>query len=120
MPGDYLKLKGNLTLPCDCRILLGEVLVNEQDMTGESNAVVKNSKNNQLIGGTQIISAKDAVVEVTNTGFRSAKGRLLRTLLYKYGFEKTFMTEVVQFLSVIIVVTLCATIHLMIKFYSDW
>jgi magnesium-transporting ATPase (P-type) len=89
-------------------------------MTGESNAVIKNTKNNLLIGGTQIISVKDAIVEVTNTGFRSAKGRLLRTLVYKYGFEKTFMTQVVQFLSVILFITFCATIHLMIKFYSDW
>ena len=89
-------------------------------MTGESNAVIKNTKTNLLMGGTLIVSSKDAIAEVTNTGFRSGKGRLLRTLVYKYGFEKTFMSQVIKFLCVILFVTFSATIHLMIKFYSDW
>lgn len=41
MPGDYILIKKDQKIPCDCYLLDGSCLVNESTLTGESIAVSK-------------------------------------------------------------------------------
>lgn len=41
MPGDYLCLKKDLKLPCDCVLVDGEAILNEECLTGESIPITK-------------------------------------------------------------------------------
>ncbi|MEQ2264045.1 hypothetical protein XENORESO_018152 [Xenotaenia resolanae] len=84
VPGDCLIIpQEGLLLPCDAALLVGECLVNESMLTGESIPVLKTplpagdttyssetERRHTLFCGTQIIQAKggNAVAVVTSTG----------------------------------------------------
>ena len=64
VPGSIIYLKEGLRLPCDCILLMGDCLVDEASLTGESVAVGKISydprneiiqKGNLLYDGTTIV-----------------------------------------------------------------
>jgi cation-transporting ATPase 13A2 len=41
VPGDLIVLRENMSIPCDCILVAGEVFVNEVTLTGESIPVPK-------------------------------------------------------------------------------
>uniref|UniRef100_A0AAX7SZW7 Cation-transporting P-type ATPase N-terminal domain-containing protein n=1 Tax=Astatotilapia calliptera TaxID=8154 RepID=A0AAX7SZW7_ASTCA len=103
VPGDCLIIpQEGMLLPCDAALLAGECLVNESMLTGESVPVLKTplqasdrkyssdtERRHTLFSGTQLIQAKGgrpggggAVAVVTSTGFFTAKGDLVSSILY--------------------------------------
>ncbi|KAM4693462.1 putative cation-transporting ATPase 13A4 [Discoglossus pictus] len=104
-PGDILNIKRNTILPCDALLINGGCIVNESMLTGESIPVTKTPlpkaddtepwkvhssndyKRHVLFCGTEVIqsraSEKNLVKAIVlRTGFNTAKGDLVRSILY--------------------------------------
>ncbi|CAD8136104.1 unnamed protein product [Paramecium octaurelia] len=116
VPGDVIQIFCNQILPCDCLILTGEVLVDEQSLTGESIPVQKehvtqdllNNFNYQtykksiLFDGTKVLDIKTTVkVLVLRTGYLSYKGQIFRNALYPKPPKIIFFIDAVKFLVII-------------------
>ncbi|NXC39711.1 AT135 ATPase, partial [Penelope pileata] len=106
VPGDVFLLDGKkLSLPCDAVLIDGSCIVNEGMLTGESIPVTKTPlpltenpkpwkihsmedyRRHVLFCGTEVIQAKSAGrgparAVVLQTGFNTAKGDLVRSILY--------------------------------------
>ncbi|XP_066477686.1 probable cation-transporting ATPase 13A4 [Tiliqua scincoides] len=123
VPGDTLVLEGGKTvLPCDALLISGQCVVNEGMLTGESIPVVKNClpqdggdtqpwhrscaedpKRHLLFCGTEIIQAKGdsegpAKAVVLQTGFNTAKGALVRSILYPKPMNFRLYRDAIRFL----------------------
>uniref|UniRef100_A0A669PQ23 ATPase 13A5 n=1 Tax=Phasianus colchicus TaxID=9054 RepID=A0A669PQ23_PHACC len=106
VPGDVFLLDGKkLSLPCDAVLIDGSCIVNEGMLTGESIPVMKtllpltespepwkthsmeDYRRHVLFCGTEVIQAKSSGRGLTRavvlqTGFNTAKGDLVRSILY--------------------------------------
>ncbi|XP_078521831.1 putative cation-transporting ATPase 13A4 [Lissotriton helveticus] len=106
IPGDVIALTGNkLYLPCDAILIKGSCVVDEGMLTGESVPVTKmplpdadgsmpwkvfsgeDYKRHILFCGTNVIQSKTSASDpgravVLQTGFNTAKGDLVRSILY--------------------------------------
>ncbi|XP_043329287.1 probable cation-transporting ATPase 13A5 isoform X1 [Cervus canadensis] len=105
VPGDVLILPGKLSLPCDAVLLDGSCVVNEGMLTGESIPVTKTPlphventtawkshsledyRKHVLFCGTEVIQVKPSGqgpvrAVVLQTGYNTAKGDLVRSILY--------------------------------------
>ncbi|XP_057696417.1 polyamine-transporting ATPase 13A3 isoform X2 [Corythoichthys intestinalis] len=110
VPGDVIVIPSNGTImPCDAVLVSGTCIVNESMLTGESVPVTKTNLPNQLLGesgdepmisysidehkrhtlfcGTHVIQTRFYTGElvkavVVRTGFSTAKGQLVRSILY--------------------------------------
>ncbi|XP_068880040.1 probable cation-transporting ATPase 13A4 isoform X2 [Aphelocoma coerulescens] len=122
VPGDMLILKeGKTLLPCDAILVSGQCTVNESMLTGESIPVTKthlpqtdNSKpwrvycaedykKHVLFCGTEVIQTKAddrGVVKavVLRTGFNTAKGDLVRSILYPKPMNFKLYRDALRFL----------------------
>uniref|UniRef100_A0A3Q2C8F0 ATPase cation transporting 13A2 n=1 Tax=Cyprinodon variegatus TaxID=28743 RepID=A0A3Q2C8F0_CYPVA len=123
VPGDCLIIpEEGLVLPCDAALLVGECLVDESMLTGESISVLKtplpdgdsiySSKTalrHTLFCGTHIIQAKggNAVAVVTSTGFFTAKGKLISSILYSQEMDFRFYKDAMKFLLILGVIAMC-------------
>ena len=115
-PGDIIRIEPNSTLPCDCILLSGDVLMNECKLTGETVPIIKfpfgtnkfdniiafdsiKNKSNILFCGTEVMQVKGEEGEeilglAWKIGFHSSKGQLIRAILfpneqpfkYKYNY----------------------------------
>ncbi|XP_044144582.1 probable cation-transporting ATPase 13A4 isoform X2 [Bufo gargarizans] len=127
VPGDVIVLSGNkLFLPCDAILISGGCTVNEAMLTGESIPVtktplpnIKNSipwmahsgedyKKHVLYCGTEVIQAKrnnqDLVKAVVlQTGFNTAKGDLVRAILYNKPVDIKLHREAIRFLMFLLI-----------------
>ena len=99
VPGDLIQIDSNSQVPCDLVILEGVCHVDEAILTGESVPVYKSAihatnqafseenKENMLFLGTKCIRSTSesgpALGMVTKTGFNSAKGGLIRSLVFR-------------------------------------
>uniref|UniRef100_A0A8C5WDN4 Cation-transporting ATPase n=1 Tax=Leptobrachium leishanense TaxID=445787 RepID=A0A8C5WDN4_9ANUR len=104
-PGDVLVIKRNTVLPCDALLISGGCILNESMLTGESIPVTKTPlpktddtqpwkvhsvhdyKRHILFCGTEVIQTKGSNLNpvkavVLKTGFNTAKGDLVRSILY--------------------------------------
>ncbi|XP_075197641.1 putative cation-transporting ATPase 13A5, partial [Anomaloglossus baeobatrachus] len=126
VPGDVIVLGGDkLFLPCDAILISGGCTVNEAMLTGESIPVTKtplpninNSipwmahsgddyKKHVLFCGTEVIqtkrNSKDLVKAVVlQTGFNTAKGDLVRAILYNKPMNVKLHREAIRFLMVLV------------------
>ncbi|KAK2505338.1 hypothetical protein MC885_002902 [Smutsia gigantea] len=105
VPGDILILPGKFSLPCDALLIDGSCVVNEGMLTGESIPVTKTPlphaektmawkshssedyRKHVLFCGTEVIQVKPSgqgpvKAVVLQTGFNTAKGDLVRSILY--------------------------------------
>ncbi|XP_031724671.1 polyamine-transporting ATPase 13A2 isoform X2 [Anarrhichthys ocellatus] len=116
VPGDCLIIpQEGLLLPCDAALLAGECLVNESMLTGESVPMLKTplptgegryssetERRHTLFCGTQLIQAKgggsDAVAVVTSTGFFTAKGSLVSSIMHPQPTDFHFYQDSFKFL----------------------
>uniref|UniRef100_A0A8C9WW82 ATPase cation transporting 13A2 n=1 Tax=Sander lucioperca TaxID=283035 RepID=A0A8C9WW82_SANLU len=131
-PGDCLIIpQEGLLLPCDAALLAGECLVNESMLTGESVPVLKTpllagegryssetEHRHTLFCGTQLIQAKGggpggsgAVAVVTSTGFFTAKGNLVSSILYPHPTDFRFYQDSAKFLLILGFVAFVGTIY---------
>ncbi|XP_058265478.1 cation-transporting ATPase 13A2 isoform X2 [Hemibagrus wyckioides] len=132
VPGDCVVIPAEgLHLPCDAALLAGECMVNESMLTGESVPVMKtplpvsdvtyspeSQRRHTLFCGTHIIQAKGgcpsgkgAIAVVTQTGFFTAKGDLISSILYPQPVNFRFYADAMKFLLFLGVVALIGTIY---------
>ncbi|NWI66644.1 AT132 ATPase, partial [Todus mexicanus] len=120
VPGDCISLPADgMLVPCDAALLTGECMVNESMLTGESVPVMKTPlpagsqaastvyspeehKRHTLFCGTQVIQAKsymggEVLAVVTRTGFCTAKGDLISSILYPKPVSFKFYKDAVKF-----------------------
>uniref|UniRef100_A0A8C4XU67 Cation-transporting ATPase n=1 Tax=Falco tinnunculus TaxID=100819 RepID=A0A8C4XU67_FALTI len=126
VPGDMLVLKeGKTLLPCDAILISGQCVVNESMLTGESTPVTKTHlpqadnikpwrmhcaedyKKHVLFCGTEVIQTKAddrGVVKavVLRTGFNTAKGDLVRSILYPKPMNFKLYRDALRFLMCLI------------------
>eukprot|EP00762_Andalucia_godoyi_P007791 ANDGO_01770.mRNA.1 putative cation-transporting ATPase C1672.11c len=137
-----------MTLPCDVCLLDGQCVVNESMLTGESTAVVKVAlpkaspgasaakgynpdiyKPYSLYAGTRLLSSKTfggrqvgldkAYGVVVRTGFSTAKGMLVRSILFPKPNEFSFYRDSFRFIGVmgiIAVIGLCISVVAFVHF----
>ncbi|XP_066097799.1 probable cation-transporting ATPase 13A4 isoform X1 [Saccopteryx bilineata] len=122
VPGDLLILTGNkMQMPCDAVLIDGTCVVNEGMLTGESIPVTKTPlpridssmpwktqsdadyKRHVLFCGTEVIQAKGACsgavrAVVLQTGFNTAKGDLVRSILYPKPMNFKLYRDAIRFL----------------------
>ncbi|XP_045708031.1 probable cation-transporting ATPase 13A4 [Phyllostomus hastatus] len=122
VPGDLLILTGNkVQMPCDAVLIDGSCVVNEGMLTGESIPVTKTPlpkmdssapwktqseadyKRHVLFCGTEVIQAKGACsgtvrAVVLQTGFNTAKGDLVRSILYPKPMNFKLYRDAIRFL----------------------
>ncbi|PWA32986.1 hypothetical protein CCH79_00016890 [Gambusia affinis] len=135
VPGDCLVIpQEGLVLPCDAALLAGECLVNESMLTGESVPVLKTplpaadrtyssetERRHTVFCGTHIIQAKGgrpggsgAVAVVTSTGFFTAKGNLVSSILYPQPINFRFYKDAMKFLLILAVIAFIGTIYIFV------
>ncbi|XP_069550131.1 polyamine-transporting ATPase 13A2 isoform X2 [Brachyistius frenatus] len=140
VPGDCLIIpQEGLLLPCDAALLAGECLVNESMLTGESIPVLKTplppgdgryssetERRHTLFCGTQLIQAKGfrpgrggAVAVVTSTGFFTAKGNLVSSILYPQPINFRFYKDAVKFLLILSFVALIGTVYIFVVLFRS-
>ncbi|XP_071998704.1 probable cation-transporting ATPase 13A4 isoform X2 [Engystomops pustulosus] len=135
VPGDVIVLTGRrIYLPCDSLLLTGSCVVNEGMLTGESVPVTKtplpnvdNSvpwkvhsgedyKRHVLFCGTEVIqtqASQRSVVKavVLRTGFNTAKGDLVRSILYPKPVNFKLHRDAIRFLLILVGVTMMGVIY---------
>ncbi|XP_065604295.1 probable cation-transporting ATPase 13A4 [Cyrtonyx montezumae] len=126
VPGDTMVFKeGKTLLPCDAILISGQCIVNESMLTGESIPVTKTQlpqadnlkpwkmhcaedyKKHVLFCGTEVIQTKGddrGVVKavVLQTGFNTAKGDLVRSILYPKPMNFKLYRDALRFLMCLI------------------
>lgn len=104
VPGDVIVLSKDLVFPCDLVLVKGFCLVDETMLTGESQPVIKEALPNinnvynkeklyTLNNGTKIVTVnEESLAIVIATGYNTAKGQLVRSILYpkpnRFKFER--------------------------------
>ncbi|NXI86770.1 AT132 ATPase, partial [Rhipidura dahli] len=130
VPGDCIRLPAaGALLPCDAVLLTGECLVNESLLTGESVPVMKTPlpaggsaycpeehRRHTLFCGTQLIQAKGyagshVLAVVTRTGFCTAKGDLISSILYPKPVSFKFYKDAMKFVLFLALLALIGTVY---------
>jgi cation-transporting ATPase 13A2 len=121
VPGDIVVLDAGV-LPCDMVLLSGECIVDENMLTGESVPVRKTPYSPvadgllydpdkhagcTLYSGTALAQARGkkgqkAVAVVCRTRFYSAKGQLLRSILFPNELNQSFISDSLKFIAVML------------------
>jgi len=118
VPGDIIEVTSGSNLPCDCILLSGTCIINEAMLTGESIPVMKTSlpcsldiynpdedKKYTIYSGTEVIQARSSgdtkvCALVIRTGFTTAKGSLVRYVLYPKPSKFKFYSDSYKFIAV--------------------
>ncbi|XP_040389701.1 polyamine-transporting ATPase 13A2 isoform X4 [Cygnus olor] len=134
VPGDCISLPSDgMLVPCDAALLSGECMVNESMLTGESVPVMKTPlpacggaasavyspeehRRHTLFCGTQVIQAKsyvgkEVLAVVTRTGFCTAKGDLISSILYPKPVSFKFYKDSVKFVLFLAVLAFIGTLY---------
>ncbi|XP_074831739.1 polyamine-transporting ATPase 13A2 [Carettochelys insculpta] len=134
VPGDCISLPSEgFVVPCDAALLTGECMVNESMLTGESVPVMKTPlpngpqagsmtyspeehKRHTLFCGTQVVQAKsymgpEVLAVVTRTGFCTAKGDLISSILYPKPLSFRFYKDAVKFVLFLAALALMGTTY---------
>ncbi|XP_004675469.1 PREDICTED: probable cation-transporting ATPase 13A5 [Condylura cristata] len=121
VPGDLLTLPGKLSLPCDAILIDGSCVVNEGMLTGESIPVTKTPlphmdnttswkshsledyRKHVLFCGTEVIQVKPSGqgsvrAVVLQTGYNTAKGDLVRSILYPRPLNFKLYSDAFKFI----------------------
>lgn len=102
--GDILKLKSGNQIPTDCKVLSGEVLVNESLLTGEEEAISK-SKGDELFSGSFIISGF-CLAEAVHVGVDNYASQISLEAKYikKVNSEiMNFIKKIIKYISIAII-----------------
>uniref|UniRef100_A0A8C3L209 Cation-transporting ATPase n=1 Tax=Chrysolophus pictus TaxID=9089 RepID=A0A8C3L209_CHRPC len=135
VPGDTMVLKeGKALLPCDAILISGQCIVNESMLTGESIPVTKTQlpqadnlkpwrmhcaedyKKHILFCGTEVIQTKGddrgaVKAVVLQTGFNTAKGDLVRSILYPKPVNFKLYRDALRFLMCLIALATIGMIY---------
>ncbi|GFY37225.1 probable cation-transporting ATPase 13A3 [Trichonephila inaurata madagascariensis] len=117
VPGDIIAIPPNgCHMACDAVLITGNCIVNESMLTGESVPETKtplskhddefycplNHKRNTLFCGTEVIQTRyyennKVLAVVVRTGFSTAKGELIRSILFPKPFGFKFYMDSLKF-----------------------
>ncbi|XP_067826649.1 cation-transporting ATPase 13A2 isoform X2 [Heptranchias perlo] len=131
VPGDCIVIPDDgIQVPCDVALLTGECMVNESMLTGESVPVMKTPlpdqdanysheehKRHTLFCGTQVVQSKNytmdqqVVAVVVRTGFCTAKGELISSILYPKPLGFKFYKDAVKFIIFLAILALIGDIY---------
>ena len=137
VPGDIFELQGEgLAMPCDCLLIQGTVIINEAMLTGESTPIIKSQipkikdhfdydadKKFFLFAGTKIIQKrsrdkKKLLGLVTEIGFSTIKGNLIRSILYPKKMDEKFAKDsykYIAFMSILCIAGFAISIPFLLK-----
>ncbi|XP_034358046.1 polyamine-transporting ATPase 13A2 isoform X7 [Arvicanthis niloticus] len=138
VPGDCLVLpqEGGV-MPCDAALVAGECVVNESSLTGESIPVLKTAlpegpkpycpethRRHTLFCGTLVLQARAylgprVLAVVTRTGFCTAKGGLVSSILHPRPISFKFYKHSMKFVAALSVLALLGTIYSIIILYRN-
>ncbi|XP_042525714.1 polyamine-transporting ATPase 13A2 [Dipodomys spectabilis] len=138
VPGDCMVLpkEGGL-MPCDAALVAGECVVNESSLTGESVPVLKTAlpqgpraycpethRRHTLFCGTLVLQARayvgrHSLAVVTRTGFCTAKGGLVSSILHPRPVSFKFYTHSMKFVAALSVLALLGTIYSVFILYGN-
>ncbi|XP_073434762.1 probable cation-transporting ATPase 13A4 [Dendrobates tinctorius] len=139
-PGDVIVVERNSLLPCDALLISGACIVNESMLTGESIPVTKtplpNTDNTEpwkvhsvhdykrhvLFCGTEVIQTKTSdyvKAVVMRTGFNTAKGDLVRSILYPKPVNYKLYRDALIFLGCLIGLSMIGMIYAVCVFSLD-
>jgi Cu+-exporting ATPase len=113
--GDLVLIKTGEQVPADCKILWGDVQVNEALITGESAPVAKKKKD-QLIGGS-LIEEGTVKAQVTAVGGDTVLSRIINLVKQAQG-EKPPVQQLADRISAIFVPTVLAIA--LVTFIANW
>ena len=118
VPGDIFELQEEgMAMPCDCLLIQGTVIINEAMLTGESTPIIKSQlpqiknhfnydddKKYFLFAGTRIIQKRSREKKrllglVTETGFNTIKGNLIRSILYPKKMDEKFEKDSYKYIA---------------------
>ncbi|XP_053315068.1 probable cation-transporting ATPase 13A4 [Spea bombifrons] len=140
VPGDVIVLTGKrFFLPCDCILLRGSCIVNEGTLTGESIPVTKSPldnipnsvpwkiqsgedfKRHVLFCGTEVIqssssSSSPVIAVVKQTGFNTAKGEMVRSILYPKPMNFKLYRDATRFLMCLVLIAFIGFIYSVVLF----
>uniref|UniRef100_A0A8C5Q6H3 Cation-transporting ATPase n=1 Tax=Leptobrachium leishanense TaxID=445787 RepID=A0A8C5Q6H3_9ANUR len=140
VPGDVIVLTGRrFFLPCDCILLKGSCIVNEGMLTGESIPVTKSPldnilnsipwkihsgedfKRHVLFCGTEVIKTSSfgsapVIAVVKQTGFNTAKGDLVRSIMYPKPMNFKLYQDATRFLMCLVGVAMIGFIYSVVLF----
>ncbi|XP_007440981.1 cation-transporting ATPase 13A2 [Python bivittatus] len=136
VPGDVLVVSPGpegMLVPCDAVLLNGECMVNESLLTGESTPVLKtplpkspemagttysseDHKRHTLFCGTRVIQARsfgdtDILAVVTRTGFCTAKGDLISSILHPKPLKLRFHNDAWKFVAFLAILASVGTVY---------
>ncbi|XP_061510158.1 polyamine-transporting ATPase 13A3 isoform X1 [Anopheles gambiae] len=131
VPGDVLEIPATgCTMQCDAVLLSGNCILDESMLTGESVPVTKtplplrrdliyNRKEHArhtLFCGTRVIQTRyigseKVLVKVLNTGNITAKGGLVRSILYPPPVDYKFEKDSYKFITVLGIVAFCGFVY---------
>ena len=146
IPGDRFVITNQMVMPCDAIILRGRAVVDESMLTGESVPVTKQAfdnfdcaevddvrhSTNIAFSGTKVVQAsgyvyqgnkKGCLAVAYKTGFRSAKGQLVASLLNPKEGLMTFFSDallVILFMLVLTVALYIWTATFLIRLHLSW
>ena len=125
VPGDIFELQDEgMAMPCDCLLIQGTVIINEAMLTGESTPIIKSQlpqiknhfnydddKKYFLFAGTRIIQKRSRDKKrllglVTETGFNTIKGNLIRSILYPKKMDEQFEKDSYKYIGMMSIVCL--------------
>jgi Ca2+-transporting ATPase len=109
VPEDIVYVYEGDKLPADLKIIENySLLIDESILTGESNPVRKDTKdNNNLFSGTTVVSGKGKAV-VINTGMKTEFGKIVN-LVSEDKQEKTNLEKDIDYLSKILIYIMIAS-----------
>ncbi|CAH8629289.1 unnamed protein product [Schistosoma intercalatum] len=138
VPGDLIAIPSSgCLMQCDAVLLMGNCIVNESSLTGESLPITKiplpngqyenttfdfrSCPRHILFSGTSVIQTrgdinKRVLAVVIRTGFMTTKGELVRSIMFPKPMKFKFTQDAYQFLGAlcgVALVSLCVTIYLM-------
>lgn len=127
IPGNIIRIKSCIKVPCDLLLLRGACAVNEAILTGESVPLTKEDivevedqrifdfekdKKHVLFAGTEIIKLDNNVIEcfVLNTGFDTVQGKLIKKMMCNEEITVNDI-EAFGFIGMLLVFALVAAIY---------
>ncbi|XP_063297779.1 probable cation-transporting ATPase 13A4 [Pelobates fuscus] len=140
VPGDIIVLTGRrFFLPCDCILLRGSCIVNEGMLTGESIPVTKSPleniqnstpwkiqsgedfKRHVLFCGTEVIQTSsfgsdNVIAVVKQTGFNTAKGDMVRSILFPKPMNFKLYQDATRFLMCLVAIAVVGFIYTVVLF----
>lgn len=102
--GDIIKLQSGNQIPTDCKVLSGEMLVNESLLTGEEEAINK-AKDSKLFSGSFVVSGS-CYAEATHVGKDNYAAQISAEAKYikKVNSEiMNFINKIIKYISICII-----------------